>query len=150
MKLKTLLLALLLVSVSSCNHKKKSEEIASYSYSSEVKLCETLEKRVGTWIEEGLECYGIIVMYDEKGNLTKAQSIKARTLVITEKAIKMKALESVSLAPTEGCTQMGLEKGDTWWENEGDLFKTKEEADAYIEKLKKSKIPQKDNHFTVD
>ncbi len=150
MKFRTLLLALLLVTVYSCKNKNKSEEIASYGYSSEVKLSKQLQERVGSWIEEGIECYGIIVMYDEQGIIKNAQSIKAKALAITEKAIKMKALETVSLAPKEGCTKMGIDKGDTWWENEGDLFRTKEEADAYIKELKSKNVPQKDNHFTVD
>jgi nuclear transport factor 2 (NTF2) superfamily protein len=44
----------------------------------------------------------------------------------------MKTIESVSLLPGERCDKMGLAYGDTWWEEEGDIFRTREEAEAYI------------------
>ncbi len=54
--------------------------------------------------------------------------MKAKVTTILSDSIKMKALEAVSLAEVKGCTKMGLAKGETWWETEGDLFKTREEA----------------------
>jgi hypothetical protein len=55
---------------------------------------------------------------------------------VSETLIKMKALETVSLAEVKGCTKMGLAKGDLWEEKEGDLFQTKEEAIAYLKEKK--------------
>lgn len=150
MKTKLLLLVLALVALSACNNKKKTEEIASYAYNSEIKLSPALYEKVGSWIEEGLVCYGILAMYDDEGAIVGAKSIKAKTIVITEKAIKMKATETVSLAPKKGCNKLGLEKGDTWWENEGDLFQTKEEADEYVKMLTDKIQIKKDGPFTVD
>lgn len=150
MKTKTLLFALVLLGLFSCKNKNRSEEIASYAYSSEVNLSKVLDERVGGWIEEGLDCYGIIIMYDDNKNIIAGKPIKAKTLVITEKAIKMKALETVTLAPTKTCTKLGLEKGDTWWENNGDLFQTQEQALAYLKKLNSANTVKKDGHFTVD
>lgn len=152
MKITTLTLALMLLfGAFSCRNKSKSDEIASYDYSSKVKLSKVLEERVGSWIKEGIDCYGIIVVYsDQEKNVLRGKSIKAKTLVITEKAIKMKALESVNMSPKQGCSKMGLEEGDTWWENEGDLFQTREEADAYIKKLMANNSTPKNDHFTVD
>lgn len=150
MKIKLLLLALSLIALSACNKKKKTDEIASYAYSTENKLSPILEKKVGAWIEEGMVCYGILVMYADDNSFVGAKSIEAKTIVITEQAIKMKAKETVTLAPKKGCTKLGLEKGDTWWENEGDLFRTREEADAFIETLQE-KSPSNDNtRFTID
>lgn len=150
MKTKTILVFLSLLALISCNsNKKKSDEIASYSYSAEVKLSSALYKSAGSWIEEGLECYGIIVMYDDNGDVVSAKPIKAKTIVITEKAIKMKALETVSLAPKKGCSKLGLEKGDTWWEKT-DLFRTKEEATAFINTLPSVSNETRDAHFCVD
>lgn len=150
MKIKSLLISISLLALISCNTKHKSEEIASYSYSANVKLTKVLYDRVGTWIEEGLDCYGCIAMYDDDGNIIGAKPISAKTLVITEKAIKMKALETVSLAPKIGCTKLGLEKGDTWWENKGDLFQTKEEAVAYINNIIDSQKTETDNLTTIN
>lgn len=150
MKFSTLLLILSLFSLVACNKQKKSEEIASYSYSADVKLAPKLYNRVGTWIEEGIDCYGIIIMYTEDGEVVSAKPVKAKTLVITEKAIKMKALETVTLAPKHGCSKLGLDKDDTWWENEGDLFRTKEEAEAYIKSLPKMSSKKSDKGFSID
>lgn len=150
MKSKLFLLALSLIALFSCTNKNRSEEIASYSYSADVKLSKVLYDRIGSWIEEGVECYSFIVMYDDNGLIVDALPIQAKALVITEKAIKMKALETVSLAPKIGCTKLGLEKGDTWWENNGDLFRTKEEVLAYLEATIESQEIKTDRRFKND
>ena len=150
MKNKLFLLALSQLAFFSCNNKNRSEEIASYSYSADVKLNQVLYDRIGSWIKEGIECYSFVVMYDDNGHIVGAKPIKAKALVITEKAIKMKALETVSLAPKIGCTKLGLEKGDTWWENKGDLFQTKEEALAYLKETIESQEIKTDGLFTVE
>lgn len=150
MKFKTSLLVLILLALFSCNKKNKSEDLSSYAYSSEIKLNSILDAKVGSWIKEGLDCYGILVMYDDNENIVNAKTIKAKTLVITETSIKMKALESITLAPKAGCTKLGLDKGDTWWENEGDLFQTKEEANIYLKTLLDEKKIKKADTFTVD
>lgn len=147
MKIKSFLLTISLLALFSCTNKHKSEEIASYSYSADVKLSKVLQDRIGSWIEEGVECYSFIVMYNDNGKIVSAKPIKAKALVITEKAIKMKALETVSLAPKIGCTKLGLEKGDTWWENNGDLFQTKEEALAYLKTTIESQEIKTDRSF---
>jgi hypothetical protein len=150
MKIKLFLLALSLLALFSCNNKNKSEEIAFYSYSADVKLSQVLYDRIGSWIEEGVECYSFVVMYDDDDHIVAARPIKAKALVITEKAIKMKALETISLAPKINCTKLSLEEGDTWWENKGDLFQTKEEALAYLKTQLTTKKATKDNHFSGD
>lgn len=150
MRTTTLILAVILLGLTSCNRKKKSDDIANYAYSSEIKLSPILQESVGSWIEEGLDCYGIIAMYTDNDELVNAKYIKAKTIAITEKAIKMKALETVTLAPKIGCTKLGLEAGETWWENRGDLFQTKEEALLFIKQLKTKEPKKKNNRFTVD
>ena len=58
--------------------------------------------------------------------------VKAKVIAINNNEIKMKSLENVSLMEVQGCSKMGLSKGETWLEADGDLFKTKEEALAYL------------------
>jgi hypothetical protein len=42
-------------------------------------------------------------------------------------------MEDVVIAPIQGCTKVGMKKGEMWDEKEGDLFRTREEAVKYIE-----------------
>ena len=149
MKTNLLLLILAFIGFLSCHPKNRSEEIATYAYSSEIELSKKLQDKVGSWIEEGLDCYGILVMYDDDGGIVAAKAIKAKALVITSKAIKMKALETVTLAPKIGCTKLGLETGDTWWENDGDLFQTKKEAEAFLIQIQSDKNPKRDGQFAI-
>lgn len=152
MKLRAILIPLIILSFFSCKNKSKSKEIADYKYSSEIQLNETLQKRVGSWIKEGDICYGILAATDTDGEIVRARLIKAKVSVIRTDAIKMRALESVTIAPQNGCTKMGLEKGDTWWEKEGDLFQTKEEAFEFAKKALKSSRSKniRGSRFTVD
>lgn len=83
------------------------------------------------WVEKGTECYGIVVGYFADGS-TLGKAVKCRVIAIKPDKIRMKTVESVSLLEGEGCDKMGLAYGDTWWEEEGDLFRTREEADAYL------------------
>ena len=150
MKPKFFLLALFLIALVSCHNRHNSEEIASYSYSAEVKLSKVLFDRIGNWVAQDQECYSFIAMYNDDDELIFAKPVKAKVLVITEKAIKMKALETVTLAPKHDCMKLGIEKGDTWWENDGDLFRTQEEALAYINALLKTPQIKTDGQYKVN
>jgi len=135
MKPNTGLLLLSIVALMACNSHNKSNEIANYEYSEEVEFNKVLEERVGSWIKQGDECYGILVMNNENGVVKSARPVAVKVLHLSANAIKVKSLETISLAPKEGCSIMGLNKGDTWWEKEGDLFQTFEEASAYSKEL---------------
>lgn len=136
--------------ISGCSSNDKSKIIEKYKTGdSHVKLNETLQKNVGSWIEEGKECYGIIQLVDDDRNVLSQKEIKAVVLIIQSNKIKMKSLEDVSLAPKAGCSKMGITKGETWWEEEA-LFQTREEAIAYQKSIQikhKSPVGAK---FTID
>lgn len=91
-----------------------------------------LRKKVGTWIKEGVTCYGIIILADKEGNPKKVREIEAKVVSIQPDKIKMLVLEDLLLAPVEGCNKTGMKKGETWDELEGDLFQTRAEAINYI------------------
>ncbi|MCA1740882.1 MAG: hypothetical protein LC630_00105 [Bacteroidales bacterium] len=99
--------------------------------SSDVSLNSELQAKLGSWLKKDVECYGIVVGYFSDGS-TLGKSVKCRVVAIKSDKIKMKTIESVSLLPGEGCDKMGLAYGDTWWEEEGDIFKTREEAESYL------------------
>lgn len=100
--------------------------------SPDAKLNPDLQAKVGSWLVKDAECYGIVVGYFSDGS-TLGKSVKCRVVAIKPDKIKMKTIESVSLLPGEGCDKMGLAYGDTWWEEDGDIFRTREEAEAYIQ-----------------
>lgn len=117
----------------SCRSGKKSDEIKNYTYQEpSKKLNARLQEKLGGWLEEGIVCYGLVVSVDGNGKIVKGLPVKAKVVTVMSDSLKMKALEKVSLAEIKGCTKMGLSKGETWWEKEGDLFKTQEEAVSYL------------------
>jgi hypothetical protein len=117
----------------SCRSGRKSEEIKNYDYEEpSAKMNSALENKVGGWINEGAVCYGLVVGIDSDGKVIKGLPVKAKVVTITSDSLKMKALEKVSLAEVKGCSKMGIAKGETWWEKDGDLFKTLDDATAYL------------------
>ncbi|MFY9152025.1 MAG: hypothetical protein WAO52_08425 [Prolixibacteraceae bacterium] len=137
--------------IAGCGSNDKSKQIEKYKYDESAnKLNDLLKKKVGSWIQEGMECYGLIIMTDKDGQLQALKEIKAMVLIIQSDKIKMKALEDASLAPKAGCTKMGITKGETWWEEEGDLFKTREEAIAFGKTVKIHRRSPAGAKFTID
>jgi hypothetical protein len=123
----------LIICLGGCRTKNRSEEIKNYAYQEKtVTLSEKMHGKVGAWVEEGTVCYGLIVLVNNKGKVLRGLPIKSKVLSFNADSLKMKALENVSLAEIKGCKKMGLFNGDIWWETQGDLFKTKEEAEAYL------------------
>lgn len=139
------------VTLQNCNSKNKSKEIANYQTAeTKLQLNEILEKKAGSWIQEGMDCYGVIIASDTEGNVRGMKTVKAKVLIIQNDRIKMKALEDVSVAPKEGCSKLGISKGETWWEEDGDLFQTREQALKYIKSYKTEHKPKSGTKFTVD
>ncbi len=142
------LIFLVLLTLSSCNSQKKSNEVASYQYEEEkVEMSAELRSIVPEWVVKGKICYGLVVQIDSNKNPIKGKTIKAKVIEIQRDAIKMKALESVSLVEVEGCTKMGLNKGDVWDEKDGDFYLTKEAA---ISALKEKGLYNTSDKITVD
>ncbi len=137
-----------LIFLFSCNSQKKSNEVASYEYEEEkVEMSAELRSITPEWVVEGKICYGLVVQIDKNKKPIKGKVIKAKVIQIQKDAIKMKALESVNLMEVEECTKMGLNKGDTWDEKDGDFYLTKEDA---INALKAIHIYTTSDKATVD
>lgn len=150
MKPQFVLLILCMCSLFACKQKRNNEDIANYTYNPEIKLNDTLQNRVGDWITEEMECYGLVVAKFSNNQITVAKPVKAKVLIIRSDMIKMKALETVNVGinkKMKACGKLQIEKGETWWEKEGDLFRTKKEASTYANKLNDS---AKSHKFTID
>ena len=116
----------------SCSGNKEPKEV--YEYVEKVpELSAELKEKIGDWAAEGAECYGILALIDGQGVIQEGAVIQARILRFRGDSVKMKSLTSLQLREVEGCTQMGISKGDTWWETEGDIFKTEEEAQSSLD-----------------
>ncbi len=119
----------------SCNSNPKSNPDEIYEYIEEtVELNDSLKQRIGDWAEEGVICYGIIVLLDSDGTIKNGAPVKSMILRIKSDSIKMKSLEDINLSEVSGCEKLGISRGTTWWETEGDLFKNREEAEAFLSK----------------
>lgn len=125
-----------LILITSCVNTNEGEGVRAsdpgQTVSRVVTLNSDLQSKVGSWLEKDVECYGIVVGYFADGS-TLGKTVKCRVVAVKPDKIKMKTIESVSLLPGEGCDKMGLAYGDTWWEEDGDIFRTREEAEAFIE-----------------
>ena len=134
--MKNKVIALLVVGIvvlTGCNSKKRSEEIKTYSYQEKsVVLNNKIKSKLGDWVVEGTVCYGLVILVDTKGIVQKGAPVKSKVVSFSADSIKMKSLETVNLSQVKGCKKMGLSRGDSWWETEGELFKTKAEAEAYL------------------
>lgn len=122
-----------LVVITGCNSKNKSDEIANYTYSDDsAQLVVDWKNEIGDWLDNGVECYGLVVAVNSKDVPQRGKPVKAKVLRISKNEIKMKALENVNIAPSKDCPSMGITEGETWLEKEAELFKTKEDAIAYL------------------
>jgi hypothetical protein len=140
-----ILIVILAVTTWGCGSGNKSKQVKEYKYTEEkVAVNDSIDRKVGSWIKEGMICYGIVISLDPKGNPSKVKEIEAKVISIQPDLIKMKSMEDVVIAPIQGCTKVGMKKGEMWDEKEGDLFRTREEAVKYIE----TKYP--DHQFLIE
>ena len=132
----SVIILLLAFSLSGCNSDGKSDKEESYDYSeSNAELNAELKAKIGDWLKQGVECYGVLVALDGDGLPQVGMPIRAKVIRIKKDQIKMKSLDNVNFGPQKGCTKMGIASGETWWEKDGDLFQTEEEAKAFLRKL---------------
>lgn len=116
-----------------CGSGNKSKQIKDYKYTDEkAAVKDSIPMKVGSWISEGMICYGVVIMVDEKGKAKKAKEIEAKVVSIQPGLIKMKAMEELVMSPVQGCNKMGIKKGETWEEKEGELFRSRDEAVRFI------------------
>ena len=119
--------AMLLV-IFSCTRKPEDAGV-KYEYNEpSTELSAELQEQIGSWAEEGTSCFGILALIDGAGVMQEGQVIKAKILRFNGDSVKMKSLVNVKLREVEGCEKMGISKGETWWETEGDIFLTEEDA----------------------
>jgi hypothetical protein len=116
----------------SCSGKKEPEVVYEYQEKT-YELSDELQEKIGSWAEEGMSCYGILALVDKEGVIQEGSVIRARILRFNGDSVKMRSLESKQLREVEGCDQMGISRGETWWETAGDIYRTEEDAQAQLD-----------------
>ncbi|MDT8430753.1 MAG: hypothetical protein RQ746_04385 [Bacteroidales bacterium] len=130
--LPTLIAFVAMILVVSCSGKKETDVVYEYQEKT-YELSDELQEKIGFWAEEGMSCYGILALVDQDGVIQEGSVIKARILRFNGDSVKMRSLESKQLREVEGCDQMGISRGETWWETEGDIYRTEVEAQARLD-----------------
>lgn len=141
MKQTCLIFLIIHLSLGGCANKRKDSELAHYTSSHDMSYRGKTEHGIGKWVKEGGECYGIVTVVNNNGAVVAGSPIKVKTIIILPNEIKLKALESIDFGKHSECDQMKVDQGDTWWEDDGELFQTKQEVFTYLEQkfnLKKS------------
>lgn len=129
----SILIVASIVTFLSCNTKNKSAEIATYKYKEQpVETNKELQRKIGDWLKNGIECYGLVVAVNSNNIPERGKPVKAKVLRIADNEIKMEAMEDVNIAPSVDCPPIGITTGEIWLEKEGELFKSKEDAVAYL------------------
>ena len=129
-----ILIVILVGTLWSCGSGNKSKQIKDYKYTEEKStLNDSIAKKAGSWIREGLTCYGIIISVKRMGHVTMVKIIEAKVVSIQPDLIKLKSMEDLVMAPIQGCDRVSIKKGDTWEEKEGELFRTRAEAVKYVQ-----------------
>lgn len=129
-----------LIIITGCAGNKEPDVVYEY-VEKERRLSPELEEQIGSWAGEGMDCYGILALVDREGVMHEGAVIEARILRFNGDSVKMRSLESRKLREVEGCDKMGISRGDTWWETEGDIFRTAEEAEAKLKKALSESTP---------
>lgn len=125
---------LLLLNVAGCGQRDKSKNIEQYKYDENSNvLTVNIKKEFEPWVKEGAICYGIIMVCDIAGNPLRIKEVRVKVLEIKPGSIKMEALEDITINRTIECRKVSFKKGDSWNEEYGEIFKTREGAIKYID-----------------
>lgn len=117
-----------------CGQSDKSKILEQYKYDEYNPASnEIIKKKLGSWVNEGIFCYGIVIVHGENGLPIRAKEVYAKIIDIQDDKIVMRSLEDVVMSPELGCVKYSLRKGDDWNEVEGDLFRTREETIRFID-----------------
>lgn len=124
----------LIVNIAGCGPRDKSKILAQYKYDDSASVSATSTvKKLEPWVKEGVNCWGIIMVTDNAGNPLRIKEVHVKVIGIKPQSVKLQALENVILGRTIQCNKVTFKKGDSWNEEYGDLFKTREEAIKYID-----------------
>ncbi|HCY40068.1 MAG TPA: hypothetical protein DHV48_01720 [Prolixibacteraceae bacterium] len=125
---------ILLLYMPGCGQSDKSKILEQYKYDESKSGSDgIITKKIGSWVKEGITCYGIVIVDDKNGIPLRIKVVHAKVISIDPDKIIMRSLENIDMSPVDGCDKFTLKKGDDWNETEGDLFQTKEDAIKFVD-----------------
>lgn len=118
-----------------CGRTDKSKVVAQYAYQDSLVAQDSGKARaLGDWVKKGVVCYGIAIVNDKQGKPMKAKEIKAEVIEREPDGVKMRSLETFFQSDAKSCYEYLIMEGEEWYEKEGELFMTKDEAVRYIDR----------------
>jgi len=134
MKQLLLIIAGILLLMVACSQRDKTKNISQYKYEDNSSvLTVKINKKLDSWVKEGVKCYGIIMVCDLAGTPLRIKEVYVQVIKIQPGSIKMEALEDVIINRTTECRKVSFKKGQSWNEEYGEIFRTREEAIKYID-----------------
>lgn len=117
-----------------CGQQDKSAILAQYKYETSDTLSVNLKNKLEPWIKEGAECYCLVMVCDKLLETPlRIKEVHAKVVKLQDNGIQMKSLEDVIINRVTECTKITFAKGESWNEEYGEIFKTREEARRYID-----------------
>lgn len=125
---------LLLSNIAGCGPRDKMKILEQYKYEDNSSiLTVNVNKKLDSWVKEGIKCFGIIMVCDLAGKPLRIKEVSVLVVSIQPESIKMKVLEDVIINRTIECTKVSFKKGESWNEEYGEIFQTRAEAIKYID-----------------
>jgi hypothetical protein len=117
-----------------CSQRDKSKVLSQYKFEDNPGvLTVNINKEPDSWVKEGIKCYGIIMVCDLAGNPLRIKEVHVQIIKVQPGKIKMEALEDVIINRTVECTKVSFKKGESWDEEYGEIFETREAAIKYMD-----------------
>lgn len=124
----------LLLTIFGCGQQDKTKVLEQYNFDESVPVSTELTgKKLEPWVQEGVTCFGILVVLDQNKKPTRIREFMAKIVRLDSTRIKMRSLENVTYKSVKCHIVYGIRKGEFWDEKEGEVFKTREEAISYID-----------------
>lgn len=127
-------IVLLLFIMTGCGKRDKSALLAQYKYENSDTLSVNLSYKLEPWIKEGADCYCLVMVCDKLLETPlRIKEVHSKIVKLHDNGIQMKSLEDVKINRVTECTKITFAKGESWNEEFGEIFKTREEARRYID-----------------
>ena len=124
---KVLFLASSLFFLLSCKNVSKVEYDPRFTV-----INENASPKIEDWIAEDSIAYGLVIYYDEFNVPQLGKPVKCKVESVSKRGVKCVSLEKVSLFDKFKCNKIGIELGETWYDVPQDMFRTREDAMAFL------------------
>lgn len=123
----------LIIVIFGCRNRPRIESPlvpANYFVLEEVtSLPDSVKNKFPDWVEPGVKCFGIVSLIDSLGEFdTFGFAVPCQVMSYHVNGVRCKVIRNVYPYESYGCQVIGIRKGETWMETDGDLFQTEKDA----------------------